>query len=178
MVRYANIIKISIFGLPGAKIGPPQLRFSCPALCHSEEPQATKNLLLGVQMFRCAQHDKCLLLIILYIHLSTETACRLCHARRRETSVVQLRICFTASSLRGLLSPWQSEQNHTVSPPFPAEHRNALRCHLRRPASEMRPAQPPQMNTLSLTSSYFVWSVRPFLASSLRPFTSPPPLSF
>ncbi len=38
----------------------------------------------------------------------------------------------------------------------------------------MRPAQPPQMNTLSLTSSYFVWSVRPFLASSLRPFTSPP----
>ncbi len=36
MVRYANIIKISIFGLPGAKIGPPQLRFSCPALCHSE----------------------------------------------------------------------------------------------------------------------------------------------
>ncbi len=36
MVRYANIIKISIFGLSGAKIGPPQLRFSCPALCHSE----------------------------------------------------------------------------------------------------------------------------------------------
>ncbi len=56
MVRYANIIKISIFGLSGAKIGPPQLRFSCPAplsfrgafplsfcgpspLCHSERSE-------------------------------------------------------------------------------------------------------------------------------------------
>ena len=41
-----------------------------------------------------------------------ETACRLCHARRRSTSAAQLRICFTASSLRGLSSPRQSEQNH------------------------------------------------------------------
>ena len=95
-------------------------------------------------MFRCAQHDILLPSVILSVSEPTlaacaETACRLCHARRRETGVAQLRICFTASSLRGLLSPWQSEQNHTVSPPFPAEHRNALRCHLRRPASKMRP---------------------------------------
>ena len=54
MVRYANIIKISIFGLPGAKIGPPQLRFSCPALCHSEEPQATKNLFHSIVIARSA----------------------------------------------------------------------------------------------------------------------------
>ncbi len=96
-------------------------------------------------MFRCAQHDILLPSVILSVSEPTlaacaETACWLCHARRRSTSVAQLRICF--SSLRGLSSLWQSEQNHTVSvsPPFPAEHRNALRCHLRRPASKMRPA--------------------------------------
>ncbi len=96
-------------------------------------------------MFRCAQHDILLPSVILSVSEPTlaacaETACWLCHARRRSTSVAQLRICF--SSLRGLSSLWQSEQNHTVSvsPPFSAEHCNALRCHLRRPASKMRPA--------------------------------------
>ncbi len=55
------------------------------------------------------------------IHLSTETACRLCHARRRETSVVQLRICFTASSLRASQRARQSEQNPTAPPPSHSE---------------------------------------------------------
>ncbi len=92
-----------------------------------------------------------------------ETACRLCHARRRSTSAAQLRICFTAPSLRGLSSPWQSEQNyqhpessgHFVPCLFPQNTATLCVAICGGPHRRCVRPQPPQMNAQQRISAFF-----------------------